>query len=231
MTKLKVEQFAQEDYLKYRDYFKNFSNSSYAHYQSVGFYECYLKTLYFKNWKAGLNSIGCTVLDHLYDELHHDVNSSYFLSSIGLYRSSNMHLRSMVELSFQVIYFFEHPVELEKWRQGNFIIKHDKLKDYIKEHPRFTDRDVNKKVSTLVEQISKEWKVYSKHIHAESLGYFQTQKESEINKEFSIPEFRKWKTKYLYVIEKVNNLHILFFGEELKRFPSTNKRLIKSELA
>lgn len=230
MSKVKVETNAEEDYVKYQEYFKNFSDETFENYKSTCFFDCYVRTLFFKNWKIGFNTLEFNSLDELYEELHQDVNSSYYLSTIGLYRTSNMHLRSMIELALQGIYFYEHPVELEKWRLGKFVIKHDKLKDYIKDHPRFIDKTLNQEVSLLLEQISKEWKSYSKHIHAESLDYFQTQKESEINKEFVNSEFGKWKTNYLKIIDKVNKLYILFYNQEFKRFPSNNKALIKLDL-
>lgn len=231
MSKEKVEEYARDDYVKYQEYFNLFSKDTSNKYEDIGFYECYVKTLFFKNWKDGLNSINVFILNEILEELHQDVNSAYYLSSIGLYRTSNMHLRSMIELSFQVIYFFEHPVEFEKWKQGNFIIKHDKLIVYIKEHPRFSNNDIKYKVGILVDQISKEWKIYSKHIHAESLDYFQTKKESECSKGFVVSEFNKWKTHYLVVTTKVNDLLLLFFHEEIKLFPSNNKDLLKLELS
>ncbi|MGE6648475.1 hypothetical protein ACQKE0_04280 [Shewanella colwelliana] len=231
MSKRKVNENAEEDYLKYSLYFKSFSDETFENYKASGFYDCYVRTLFFKNWKSGFNSIGFNCLDEIYEELHQDVNSSYYLSSIGLYRTSNMHIRSMIELALQGIYFYEHPVELQKWRLGKFIIKHDKLKDYLKEHPRFIEKAVNSEVSLLVEQISKEWKSYSKHIHAESLDYFQTQKKSEVNKEFVKSEFSKWKTNYLKTLDKINKLYILFYKDEFRRFPSNNKSLLKLELS
>ena len=224
-----IESNAQEDYTKYDIHFKNFSDKTLDKYKEVGFYECYLRTLYFKNWKEGLNSITEDNLNPLLDELHQDVNSSYYLSSIGLYRTSNMHLRSLIELSLQSIYFYQHPVELEKWKCGKFVIKHDKLTDYIKEHPRFYDIETKNRISLLVEQISSKWKFFSKHIHAESLQYFQTQKESEFNQEFSNAEFGKWKKHYLETVDKINTLFSLFFSNELKRFPFNIKSLIKIE--
>lgn len=224
-----IETNAQKDYTKYENHFHNFSNKTLEKYKTTGFYECYLRTLYFKNWKEGLNSISENNLDPLLDELHQDINSSYYLSNIGLYRTSNMHLRSLIELSLQSIYFYQHPVEFEKWKTGDFIIKHDKLTEYIKEHPRFSDSTAKRKVSLIVDQISRKWKFYSKHIHAESLTYFQTQKESECSQDFSDAEFGKWKKHYLDTVDKINTLLTLFFSDEFKRFPFNIKNLIKIE--
>lgn len=230
MTKAKIEEFAKEDYTKYKHDFDDFSHSTFEAYSRQGFFECYVQTLYFKNWKEGLNSIHVDTLNCILDELHHDINSSYYLATIGLYRTSNMHLRSMIELSLQLVYFYEHPIEFLKWKEGNFVIKHDVLNDYIKTHPIFVTQEQKTTISTLMDQITEKWKFYSKHIHAESLTYFQTQRESAEKNEFTIADFGRWKSNYIKTTKKINNLLLLFFSNELKRFPSNNKDLIKIDI-
>ncbi|MDF4675476.1 DUF5677 domain-containing protein [Vibrio parahaemolyticus] len=186
----------------------------------------YWCTLIFKNWKEGINHVKKDNLNEIFDELHQDVNASYYLASMGLYRTANMHLRSMIELSLQLLYFYDHPVELEKWRTGGFVIKHDKLKDYFKEYPLFRSISLKEKVNTLMEQISKEWKNYSKHIHAESLNYFQTQKQSDSTNSFNIADFGIWKSNFIKIVKNINKLFMLFFSEQYKLFPSQNKELL-----
>lgn len=226
MLKSRIESNAFTDYELYHNDFKIFTDATEVHLKKTDVFEMYWSTLVFKNWKEGMNHIGCSALDDLFDELHQDVNSSYYLASMGLYRTSNMHLRSLIELSLQLLYFFDHPIEFEKWKSGEFIIKHDKLKDYLKDYPLFSSRELKAKVTNVVEQISKSWKDFSKHIHAESLIYFQTQKASVSKKCFDLADFGKWKTHFVKIIKRLNELFLLFFSNEYKVFPSTNRELL-----
>lgn len=226
MSRERIVQNAYCDYDSYKKDFSIFSNSTLAHLKTIDIFEMYWSTLIFKNWKDGVNHIGINELDEIFDELHQDVNSSYYLASMGLYRTANMHLRSMIELSLQLLYFYEHPVELKKWRAGDFVIKHEKLKDYIKDYPNFTHQPLKTQIDTLVEQISKEWKCYSKHIHAESLIYFQTQKQATPTSNFNVANFGVWKSGFTKIVLKINKLFMLFFAENYKLFPSHTKELL-----
>ncbi|MUJ21375.1 hypothetical protein GNP80_04485 [Aliivibrio fischeri] len=226
MIKARIVANAYDDYDLYKKDFNCFLDSTLEHMKSIDVFPLYWSTLVFKNWKDGINHVGFKELDEIFDELHQDVNASYYLASMGLYRTANMHLRSMIELSLQLLYFFEHPIELKKWKEGDFVIKHDKLKDYLKEYPDFNSQPLKSQVDTLIEQISKEWKHFSKHIHAESLNYFQTQKESDYTNSFKIADFGIWKCNFTKIINKINKLFLLFFSNQYKLFPSQNKDLL-----
>lgn len=226
MLKSRVEDNAFLDYKLYHDEFNAFSDATEKHLQQSDIFEVYWCTLVFKNWKEGINHTGHDKLNDIFDELHQDINASYYLASMGLYRTSNMHLRSLIELSLQLLYFFDHSIEFEKWKVGAFIIKHDKLKAYLKEYPTFISQQLKAKVEVVVEQISKAWKIFSKHIHAESLIYFQTQKTSDTTKCFDLADFGRWRSHFVKIVKKLNELFMLFFSEQFKLFPSTNKDLL-----
>lgn len=229
MIRSKIECNAFKDYELYHNDFNLFSTATKNHLQSTGVVEIYWCTLVFKNWKEGINHIGYSALDDIFHELHQDVNSSYYLASMGLYRTSNMHLRSMIELALQLLYFFDHPIEFEKWKVGDFLIKHDKLKDYLKDYPVFSTNDLKLNASNVLEQISKSWKEFSKHIHAESLIYFQTKKKSDCNGSFDLSDFSKWKSHFIKIVKRINDLFLLFFSDQYKLFPSINRDLLSLE--
>lgn len=229
MLKKRIIDNAFSDYKLYQNDFKTFMSETESHLEQSDVFEMYWCTLVFKSWKEGINHVGYNSLNDIFDELHQDVNSSYYLASMGLYRTSNMHLRSLIELALQLLYFFDHSIELEKWKVGNFVIKHDKLKDYLKEYPIFSTRESKEQVTNLVEQISKSWKDFSKHIHAESLIYFQTQKISDSTNSFDLADFGKWKSHFVKIVKRLNALFMLFFSEMYQRFPSTNKDLLSLE--
>ena len=226
MLKSRIESNAFIDYELYHNDFKSFTEATESHLRGADVFEIYWCTLIFKNCKEGLNHTGCNTLDDIFDELHQDVNSAYYLASMELYRTSNMHLRSLIELALQLLYFFDHHIELEKWKHGEFVIKHDKLKDYLKDYPLFSTRERKTEVTNVVEQISKAWKDFSKHIHAESLIYFQTQKTSDSTNTFDLADFGKWKSHFVKIVKRLNELFKLFFSDKYKLFPSTNRELL-----
>lgn len=225
----KIVDNALEDINLYNQDFVSFfqeTNNYYINNKDTILFDCYRSTLIFNNWKKGLNSINKKMLDHLFDEIQLDVNSSFHLSAYGLYRTANMHLRSSIELSLQLIFFYDHPVELEQWRNEKFIVKHEKLTTYIKEHPKFYDEDINKSVSLLIDKITKKWKYFSKHIHAESLSYFQTEKVSNKKNSFEIKDFNIWKKDFIETVRLLNELYCLFFSSEQIRFPTNIKDVL-----
>lgn len=229
MLKNRIKTNAFLDFKLYHEDFKRFSDATENQLKQSDIFEVYWCTLVFRNWKDGINHIGCDKFNDIFDELNQDINSSYYLASMGLYRTSNMHLRSLIELALQLLYFFDHSIEFEQWKVGDFIIKHDKLKDYLKGYPKFTSRELKAKIEIVVEQISKEWKTFSKHIHAESLIYFQTKKTSDSTNCFDLADFGKWKSSFTKIVKKINELFMLFFSEQFKLFPSTNRELLVLE--
>ena len=229
MPKNTILNHAKEDIELYFNDFQSFFEKTKEHYLQDDeiLFECYSKTLIFKNWKEGLNHLNIDKLDNLFDELHHDINSSFYLSTFGLYRTAKMHLRSIIELSLQLIYFFDHGIEFIQWEKGNFVIKHNILTDYIKKHPHFGDTNTNEQINELMIKITKKWKSFSKHIHAESLVYFQTKSTSSTTNNFTIGDFNIWKKDFLDTMNLLNTLLSYFFSKQLVQFPTSVKKIIK----
>jgi hypothetical protein len=212
---------ANEDLPVYLDSFKKFWEDSCGEMSEGVLIECYHSTIIFKNWKLALNHIGIAQLDQILNEIYEDINSSFYLSLLGLYRSAHMHLRSSIELSFQLLYFLHHPIELEKWFNGKFIMKHEKLVEYLSTHPSFPSSE-----KSLIDDISLSWKHFSKHIHAEAPIYFQSEKGSTKTKEFSREDFGKWESNFTKITYRLNLLFCLFFSKEFKNFPTSNRDII-----
>ena len=228
MKKEKITDNAIEDIRLYNNDFGSFFSQTENHYinNKDELYQCYKGTIIFKNWKEGLTSIENDSLNNIFNEIQEDINLSFHLSAYGLYRTANMHLRSAIELSLQVIYFFDHHIEYELWKDGNFIIKHEKLIAYIKNHPKFKSKGERDNISLIVDKITKSWTLFSKHIHAESLIYFQTEKTSHKSSCFELKDFNIWKGYFIKTTEMLNNLYCSFFKNELIMFPSNIKNIL-----
>jgi len=228
MSKNIIINNAKEDIDLYANDFQSFFEQTKQYYfqDEEVLFQCYLKTLIFKNWKEGLNHLNINSLDNLFDEIHNDINSSFYLSTFGLYRTAKMHLRSGVELSLQLIYFFDHNVEFKQWEEGDFVIKHNILSEYIKKHPHLKETQNKEVLNELMIKITSKWKHFSKHIHAESLSYFQTESSSSSTNTFIIGDFNIWKKDFIETIDLLNTLLSYFFSKQLVKFPTNIKKIL-----
>lgn len=217
---------ARRDMPLYLDEFKNFWQQTETELNDSDLTKCYTTTLIFKNWKIALNHIGVYKLDSILNEICDDINLAFFLAYFGQYRSSHMHLRSLIELSLQILYFYQHEVELTQWKSGEFRIKHDELTNYLKKHPCI----ISTSAENLLIEITKNWKLYSKYIHAEAPVYFQTSLESSQTKQISLPDFNKWKSNFLKIGYKLNRLFLIFFKQKMTSFPNQSKEILLKTL-
>lgn len=223
--KNKILTQAKKDIPLYFNDFQNFWNTSKDNIEDEDLLQSYTATLIYKNWKIAFHSIQIHHLDIILDELFEDINSSFFLSLMGLYRSAHMHLRSSIELTLQLLFFVHHPIEFEKWKKEDYVIKHDEITQYLKTYPFF---DI--KIESLIDDITLKWKRFSKHIHGESPVFFQCEKIIRKTNSFSIADFNMWKHNFLQNIYNLNKLLLLFFKDKINSFPSHSRELLLSLL-
>ncbi len=213
---------AKKDIPLYFIDFKSFWDLTSQKFNDKELTDCYATTLIFKNWLLSLNHLKINSLDGILKEIHEDINASFFHAYFGHYRSAHMHLRSVIELSLQLIYFYQHEVEYEQWRLAEFRIKHEELTNYLKKHPNLnSNNSIN-----LINSITSNWKIFSKHIHAEAPKYFQTNLESANTKKISKKDFGIWESNFLKTGYQINKLYLLFFKSKLNSFPSINRELL-----
>lgn len=224
--KNKILERAQKDIPLYFNDFKTFWDLSLTEISEDDLFLTYRTTLIYKNWQIALDSIGIKGFNILIEELSEDINSSFFLALFGQYRSAYMHLRSSIELSLIFLYFVHHPIEFIKWKEGNFVIKQDKLSEYLLSHPYFEGD-----IKPLIEEITKKWRFFSKHIHGESPTFFQCDKESKKTNTFDKGDFGKWKTVFLKNIYNLNKLFLHFFKSDINRIPQTSRDILISLLS
>jgi hypothetical protein len=218
---------AKKDIPLYFKEFQSFWDETLKNYSDVDLHDCYRNTLIFKNWQIALNHIKIVQLDTILLELHEDINSSFYLSYFGQYRSAHMHLRSVIELSLQILYFYQHEVEFSQWKDGKFVIKHEKLTEYLTNHPQIIDTNgVN-----LIGDITKQWKLFSKFIHAEAPQYFQTNQQSFQTNQFSKKDFGIFKSNFLKTGYQINKLLLLFFRDRINLFPTQQKDILTDNMS
>jgi len=217
---------AKKDIPKYFAEFKAFWEASNKHISDTDLVDCYGNTLLYKNWQHALNHVGIVTLDSIFRELHEDMNAAFFHGLFGQYRSALMHLRSVIELSLQLLYFYQHEVEFSQWKIGEFRIKHEELTEYLKKHPNL----VNTSAGSLILTITQDWKTFSKYIHAEAPNYFQSNLESTSSKTIIVKDFNIWKSYFLKTGYRTNKLFILFFRDQLAYFPTKTQEVLTRNL-
>lgn len=225
LMKNRILELAKRDIPLYFEDFKNFWDESLDQIQDDDLFDIYQATLVFKNWKLALNAMSLSEYDKIIEEIYEDINSSLFLALLGLYRSSHMHMRSSIELTLQLIYFFHHPIEYRKWNEGEFVIKHNDLTEYIIKHPNF-----NIDIRDFITSITQNWKYFSKHIHGESPIFFQCETEVRQTNSFSERDYGIWKSNYIRNIYRLNKLLLLFFKDDIHRFPENSRKILTSLL-
>jgi len=213
---------AKRDIPLYLQEFISFWEATNTHYSDADLTNCYANTLIFKNWNISLNHLGIKNLDSILIEIHEDINSSLYLAMFGQYRSSHMHLRSVIELSLQLLYFYQHEVEFSQWRNADFRIKYEELTTYLKKHPNFTGTNA----IALIDDITRNWKLFSKYIHAEAPSYFQTTLQSSQTTQISISDFNIWKSNFLKTGYQLNKLFLIFFKANLNLFPTQSRDIL-----
>lgn len=218
---------ANEDIPLYLEDFNKFWDATLKNTNDDDLYEIYKRTLVFKNWKTIFHTINIKNLDSIVDELFEDINATLYLAFLGQYRSAFMHMRSSIELSLQTLYFLHHPIEYSQWLNGKFIIKFNTLSEYFEKHPYLSDYP---KLNENMGAIFKNWKQYSKHIHAESPKFFQCEKDVRKTNSFARSDFGVWKKNYISNIDLINKLYLLFFRGSLNRFPQSSREILTSLL-
>jgi len=213
---------AKQDIPLYFNDFKVFWDSTTKQYTDKELTVCYGVTVIFKNWLLCLNHVGVKNLDGILKEIHEDINASFFHSYFGHYRSAHMHLRSVIELSLQLLYFFQHEVEYQQWRDAEFRIKHEELTAYLKKHPRFK----NSSTANLISDVTNNWKKFSKHIHGETPNYFQSTLVSAKTKQISKTDFEIWKSNFKKTGYQINKLFLLFFQKHINLFPTQSREIL-----
>lgn len=222
----KILASAKKDIPLYFNDFKNFWESTTQSISDQDLIDCYSATLMFKNWSLALNHINVTHLNDILLELHEDINSSFFHAYFGHYRSSHMHMRSLIELSLQILYFYQHEVEYSQWKNAEFRIKHDELTKYLNKHPYLKSQETE----NLILNITRSWTLFSKYIHAEAPVYFQSLQTSSITKSLDRRDFNVWKADFLKISRLLNKLLLRFFSDKLTYFPTTVRDFLLKDI-
>ncbi|KAA3512589.1 hypothetical protein G6L63_11315 [Agrobacterium vitis] len=120
---------------------------------------------------AAVNAVKVDLIDqnmtldaaHFFYEAHNDAVLSHVNASFGCWRPALQALRSFMENTLSAIYYADHPIELEKWKNGKFSIPPKELRAYVIEHPKVQDLALHLDLKSLLDG---EYSTLSKAVHA-----------------------------------------------------------------
>lgn len=130
---------------------------------------------------------------HFFFEAHNDALLSHVNASFGSWRPALQALRSFMENTLAAIYYLDHPIEFEKWKNGDFRISPRELRDYIADHPRIVS--ISKELD-LKSSLDKEYGTLSSAVHSSSILFRMTNPDGKTNfAAAKLPDLGKWSTR------------------------------------
>jgi hypothetical protein len=136
---------------------------------------------------------------HFFYEAHNDVLLSHVNASFGSWRLALQSLRSFMENTLATIYFLDHPIEFEKWKNGKFSISPKELREYVSDHPKIVDLSKELKFKAAID---KEYGTLSKAVHGSSVSFRMTTEDGKTN--IANPneaDLGKWSTRERITID------------------------------
>lgn len=150
---------------------------------------------------AALNAIKVDIVDpnfpsgaaQFFYEAHNDALLSHVNASFGSWRPALQSLRSFMENTLSAIFFLDHPVEFEKWSNGDFLTSPRGMREYLAEHPRICR--MAKEVG-LKGALDREYGTLSKAVHASNSLFRMTTSDGAVNiANPSLAELGKWSAR------------------------------------
>jgi len=155
-------------------------------------------------------------------EAHNDALVSHVNASVGAWRASLQALRSCIENALCSAYYNEHPIELELWETGKFIIGLTELLRYFEKHPRLSSLGEN--VSGLG-HLRTEYATLSKAVHASAVNFRMTDPISDVLLWNTDPvKASMWSTREKRTIEGICLLMVCLHSGRLQGTQLTSLR-------
>lgn len=145
-------------------------------------------------------------------EAQNDLLLSHVQASIGSWRVALQSLRSAIESVCACLYYMDHPIELELWRQGAFRLGFSAASKYFESHPKLSGLPG----SIVFDILREEYATLSKAVHGSAVDFWMTHSDGEIslwNTEAS--RAGMWGTREKKVVQGLCLLTMCLFSHEL----------------
>lgn len=167
-------------------------------------------------------------------EIYIDGWASIHLACFGMYKYANMSLRSELENSLRLVFFYTHPTEFSWWTNGNETYRKIRQSPNVwgNGYDYFQELETIKKLQKLCkankrslfvgkDSVNKIYSKLSKFIHS-GASQFQTKPDRTAPK-YDKGKFNQWKDSFTIVQENINTLLITQFYKEFKTLTKSEK--------
>ncbi|MHC5894899.1 hypothetical protein [Nostoc sp.] len=169
--------------------------------------ECYLKAISFSSWRQILLIDTKDFCQEIYNELQSDLAASISSAMTGNYRLAFMSIRSFIELSSLLAYYYYHPVEYSWWLNDNHLIKFSELnQNYFKCYKQLVANNINTNIYS-------EWKKVSKYVHAEVKSYMQSSDNLPFLPVYQKDKLGQWISHFSQSTMYINQLFYIVFQD------------------
>lgn len=159
-------------------------------------------------------------------EAHNDALTSHALAKSGFWRGAHQFLRSLIENTLYFIYYKDHLVEYELWKQGNHWMPFKDLCSYISSHPKYLSFIGNREEISGLAALKGEYGKLSDAVHGSLNARMANELDFPNMFNSNLPELGKWSTNELSTLTAINKILIFFFREDLSG--TSHERLRKS---
>lgn len=182
--------------------------------QHERFSESYLRLITLQAWREGLVEPKLSPdAFRFFQEAQNDGMISHVQASMGSWRVALKALRSLLENTLLALYYADHSIELNRWKNGTFRINMNECLEYFGKHPLFEHVPEGASGMGLLRQ---QYGKLSEAVHASSDG-FRMSAEGEAIRLWLVDEEHesKWSSYERRTLQAVNLILLTFFREQL----------------
>lgn len=187
------------------------------------FEDSYFRIVSLQAWQSELfANLMAPEVHAFFKEALNDAIMSHMLARQGAWRVALMSLRSLIENTVVGLYYFQHPVELIHWAQGEHRLGFSECLAYLLKHPAISPLEPG---LAGLDHLKSEYSTLSKAVHGSAVGFRMT-RDGQITglNYFSASELGSWATREKRVIAALNLLLVCFFSQTLQGTAYPNLR-------
>ena len=145
-------------------------------------------------------------------EAHNDALVSHVMASSGSWRGALQALRSCLENALNVIYYRDHPVELQLWLNGSSRLSFSELFNYMERHPKLSTFTTTENGLQLIKD---EYSTLSRAVHGSAVNFRMTSGEPTVllwSQEAA--RAGAWAAREIKVVEAITLVLAFLFAEK-----------------
>ena len=169
-------------------------------------------------------------IKNVLNEVFHDLISSVYMASNGMYRNAYICLRSAIELALSLLYFMDHNYDFLLWQKNNYDVKWSVLNN--NEVGVLSNKYLNLFVdgidfSEFIKKVELVYHSCSEYVH----GKYEFMQTNFMNMPIKYDEenFKKWGDCWIEEVKMINVLFSIRLNNNIKNLKSETIRQLKED--